>query len=421
MSSETLFVWIYLPDHSSPVVAGKLDLSQTPTGAVGRFVYGRSYIARSEAIPIDPVSLPLKRGEISFTALSGFPGVILDACPDRWGVKVIDRIEGRKQFPQGYILMNDPGRSGCLAFSTSSREAPKELSSREYSLPELLAAAQAVESDLPVDPELLKALHPGTGGARPKCNIVDGNGVWIAKFPSMDDDPSLSIPRLEHAIMTLGQDCGINTAQMKITNVDGKDVCLVRRFDRIVQGDQVYRRGFLSARTVFYADPGYPALVTGSYARLSRWMPRYGCPAEHRREVFRRMVFNCAVRNTDDHELNHGLVHVKGNTFELSPAYDVVPELTSRRVYRHALLIGKSAAGTVENLVGNTEAFGIERDDALSIVAEIEAKVLNKWRDAFYGAGFGDEDLRKVEHLFKVIPPSADSAAQPSYQGVSRP
>ena len=73
-------------------------------------------------------------------------------------------------YPDAIADQRQFSRAGCLAFSRSSSEAPMELSSREFSLSELPTAAKAVESDQPVDPELLKALHPGTGGARPKCN-----------------------------------------------------------------------------------------------------------------------------------------------------------------------------------------------------------------------------------------------------------
>ena len=403
-SSPSLFVWSYLPGETVPVVAGRLDVSRNPSGSVGRFVYGQSYLARPGAVPIDPVSLPLRSGETTFSALKGFPGVILDACPDKWGIKVIDRLVGQQDYPSGYMLLNDPGRAGCLAFSLSAAEAPKEMESRQFSLSDLLAAAEAVEADQPVDPELLKALHPGTGGARPKCNITDEEGVWIAKFPSADDDPALSVPRLEHATMSLGSACGINMAMTKIMEVDGRDVCLVKRFDRDIKDGLVHRKGVVSARTVFYADSGFAAQGSGSYGRLSRWMPRYGCGENDRLELFRRMVFNCVVRNSDDHELNHGLVHVKGDTFELAPAYDVVPLLKRTAIHYHALLIGDSAAGTVANLVSNAQAFGISRDVALAIVEFIQQKVRAEWQDVFYEAGFGDEDLRQMEHVFKTLP-----------------
>jgi len=404
MTSDELFVWIYLPGDQTPVVAGRLGISQTAAGKLGHFTYGRTYLERKDAIPIDPVALPLKKGEYTFTSLSGFPGAILDSCPDRWGVKVIDRLVGQQDYPRGYILRNDPGRSGALAFSAGAKEAPQEQSSREFSLAQLLTAAEDVEANRPVDSELLKALHPGTGGARPKCNIVENNAVWIAKFPSIDDESLISIPRLEHATMQLGRLCGISTAETCIREVNGRDVCLVRRFDRQIANDQIHRRAFLSARSVFYADPAYAAVSTPSYARLSRWMPRYGCTEAHRKELFRRMVFNCMVKNVDDHELNHGLLHVRGNTFELAPAYDIVPSLKRHAIHYHAMLVGESGAGTIANLVSVAEAFTFNRDEALTVIHQIQQAVKEGWRDVFYAAGFGDDDLRVMEHVFQTLP-----------------
>jgi serine/threonine-protein kinase HipA len=409
MSSDVLFAWIYLPQTHEPVVAGRLDINRYSTGTVGQFTYGKSYLGRVDAIPLDPVTLPLGITTANFVTLNGLPGSILDSCPDKWGIKVIDRIEGAKEYPVGYLLMNDPGRAGALAFSTRAGEKPVELRSREFTLAELLDAAEGVEANRHVDPELLKALHPGTGGARPKCNIADDDGVWIAKFPSINDDGIVSIPRLEHATMRLGELCGIRTAMTRIENIGGKDVCFVKRFDRVVDNSsgkrEEYRKAFLSARSVFYADPAFQSVGTGSYGRLARWMQqRYGCPSEQRHELYRRMVFNVAVRNSDDHELNHGLVHRAKENFELAPAFDIVPVLTPHKIHHHALLIGDSAAGTIENLLSNANAFGLVQDEAAAIIEDIESVIENNWRDVFYAAGFGDEDFRKIETIFSPIP-----------------
>lgn len=418
MISETLYVWIYLSQATESVVAGRLDIEKTAAGTIGHFTYGQSYLARAEAIPLDPVALPLARGVTDFSALSGFPGCVLDSCPDRWGMKVIDRLDGAKTYPIGYILMNDPGRAGALAFSRSAEHRPSELESRQFSLEELWAAANAVESNRDVDPELLKALHPGTGGARPKCNVVDQDSVWIAKFPSILDSTRISIPRLEHATMRLAEQCGIRSAETRLEKVGGQDVCMVKRFDRTVDGDQIYRKAFLSARSLFYADPAFATVGTGSYGRIARWLQRYG--QTEREEVFRRMVFNVAVRNSDDHELNHGLVYAGRGSFDLSPAYDIVPLLTPHQVHHHALLIGDSSAGTVENLLSGIDAFGLNRGDALGIIADIESRIKSCWQEVFYEAGFDDNELRLVEKIFQPIPLQESTRAATIPGGPSR-
>jgi serine/threonine-protein kinase HipA len=250
---------------------------------------------------------------------------------------------------------------------------------------------------------LLKALHPGTGGARPKCNIVADNALWIAKFPSVEDVPWVSIPRLEHATMRLAEACGIRSAQTRIETVGGRDVCLVKRFDCAITADgRVVRNGFVSARTIFFADPGYATVGTGSYGRLARWMTRYGCVADEQQQLFRRMVFNVAVRNSDDHELNHGLVQVNGR-FCLADAYDVLPMLSTNRIHQHALLIGDSAAGTVENLISNAAAFGVSWDAAKAIVSDIQQAIRDQWQDIFHAAGLGDDEINRLGRYFAPI------------------
>lgn len=405
-ASGSLYVWVYLPEAVSPVVAGRLDVSATPAGNVGQFNYGQSYLSRADAIPIDPVALPLAKGSKTFTSLNGFPGAILDACPDAWGKRVIDRLQGKQANPEGYLLFNDPGRAGCLVFSRQPDEPPTAPQGREFDLADLLNAAQAVEADKPADPELLKALNPGSGGARPKCNIVEEGVTWIAKFPSLDDH-YISIPRLEHATMMLAKACGVDAAETQLRELAGRDICLVRRFDRMARQDAqgiASRRGFLSARTVFYDDPAYAAVGTGSYQRLSRWMPRFGASRADQQQLFLRMVFNVLIRNDDDHEQNHGLVHLRDDRFSLAPAYDIVPNLQPRLVNYHALLIGGSGAGTVKNLISVAADFSLSKDEALEMIQTIERQVLNEWLDIFYAAGFGDEDIRKVEPIFRPLP-----------------
>jgi len=404
MNSE-LYVWVYLPGCAQPVVAGRLSILNTAAGSVGTFTYGKSYLFNSAAIPLDPVCLPLHGSIQPITHLHGYPGAVLDACPDRWGIKAITRLRGEQVFPIGYLLLNDPGRSGCLAFSETALQPPNELESREFSLLELLHAAAAIEENIPVDPELIKALHPGTGGARPKCNVIDAGVAWIAKFPSVEDSPLVSIPRLEHASMTLAKACGINAAETRIEVVDHKDVCLVRRFDRVVSNGAVTRLGFLSARTVFYDDPGFAQFGNGSYPRLARWLARFGGKAGDASELYRRMVFNCAIRNTDDHELNHGLVFdpVSGG-YVLSPAYDVLPQIQPNKVCQHALLIGDSAAGTIENLLSAHISFGLDKEGAAEIIQMVTATVRDHWQEVFYECGFGDEEMRRVAPCFRSLP-----------------
>ena len=137
-------------------------------------------------------------------------------------------------------------------------------------------------------------------------------------------------------------------------------------------------------------------------------MPRYGASRADQQQLFVRMVFNAVVRNDDDHEQNHGLVDVRADQFRLAPACDIVPNLQPRPVNYHALLIGGSGAGTVANLVSVAEDFALGKDEAIDIIKSIESQVLKTWQDIFYEAGFGDEDLRKIEPIFRALPVGDD-------------
>ena len=116
------------------------------------------------------------------------------------------------------------------------------------------------------------------------------------------------------------------------------------------------------------------------------------------------MVFNVAIRNSDDHELNHGLIHLKHGDWRLAPAFDIVPTTVFHTVYQHALLIGDSAAGTISNLLSNAEAFGLSKAQAISVIDDVQSLIDNNWLDAFYSAGFGDESIRNIERCFSPIP-----------------
>ena len=255
-----------------------------------------------------------------------------------------------------------------------------------------------------VDSELLKALHPGTGGAKPKCNIEKDGSIWIAKFQSLKDPAWLSIPKLEHACMSLARTCGISVAQTQLQTINDKDVYLVKRFDRAGCGLETRRISYISARSVFYADPGYGALGTGSYARLARWIAKYGGSFNQKVELFKRMVFNCAIRNSDDHEANHGLIRRYDGAYSLSPAFDVLPVISNHKVHSHSLIIGDDASGTIENLMSNCQAFDLNHEAALIIIEDIQSVIHHSWQETFYSAGLGDQEINRLAHLFAPIP-----------------
>ena len=161
------------------------------------------------------------------------------------------------------------------------------------------------------------------GGARPKAKIVDGNRLWVGKFPEKED--RFNLQRVEYATLELAHRCGIDTCNSRLEPVGGKDVLMVERFDREYTEGGYLRFGLVSGFTMLDADEYYLDRDRWSYPlladQLRRWSEK---PNEDRIELFRRMVFNAAVTNNDDHPRNHA-VHRTARGWHLTPAYDLVP------------------------------------------------------------------------------------------------
>ncbi|MGJ3262720.1 MAG: type II toxin-antitoxin system HipA family toxin, partial [Salinarimonas sp.] len=236
-AAEEAYAWIWLPDATEPVVAGRIVRDR------GRhiFNYGRSYLARADAISIYEPELPLRPGAIAPPSALTIAGSLRDAAPDAWGRRVIlNRLVGtRGRDADGdvldeitYLLASGSDRSGALDFQRSAT-AYVPRSPEPAPLAELMAAAERVERGLPLAPELEQALLHGTslGGARPKAGIADGDRRLIAKFSSSSD--TYDVVKAEFVAMRLAARVGLDTAPVRLARAAGRDVLLVERFDRI--------------------------------------------------------------------------------------------------------------------------------------------------------------------------------------------
>ncbi|MFY9487818.1 MAG: type II toxin-antitoxin system HipA family toxin, partial [Solirubrobacterales bacterium] len=311
---DELFVWIWLPGASEPIVAGKLFRE----GSVFGFVYGNSYLANPSAISIFEPELPLT-GEPQHPAGMALHGCIADASPDSWGRRVIDRQLGTDVAAGelDYLRQSGSDRIGALEFQeTADNYAPRLAS--HAALDELAEAAQRLEDDEPLNQELADVLLYGSavGGARPKALLDDGDRKLIAKFSSSTDQ--YPIVKAEFVAMQLASRCGIEVARTELTSALGKDVLLVERFDR---GPGGTRRAMVSGLTML----GLPdtAQLDGSYELLATKMREgFASHRESQRELFARVAFNIVCSNTDDHLRNHAAFW-NGQSLALTPAYDI--------------------------------------------------------------------------------------------------
>ena len=322
------YVWIWLPGETQPVVAGVLQR----VGTRLLFNYGRSYLARDNAISIYEPELPLQQGEIPLADDLSMPGSIRDASPDAWGRRVlINRKMGVKGEKAGsldlseltYLLESGSDRAGALDFQTSASEyVPRGMD--QASLEDLLRSAEQVEKGVPLSPELDKALQHGTslGGARPKALLTSDDRKLIAKF-SMSTD-IYSVVKAEYVAMRLASLAGLNVSSVRMEKVLGKDVLLVQRFDREHLKRGWGRKPFVSALTMLELDEMLARHA--SYEMLAEIIRlRFQKPREDLRELFGRLTFNILSGNTDDHARNHAAFW-DGTNLRLTPAYDVCPQ-----------------------------------------------------------------------------------------------
>jgi len=397
MAERSLIVFIYLPGETIAVPAGVFY--HDGDAGVGRFVYGRKYVERLNAMPVDPVALPLGVEPREVVTNEGFYGAFADAAPDYWGRLVI--AAEKHTVPEtlstfDFLAAGGATRVGNLDFRDSPTAPEPALGLPQFSdLADILQAADGIAEGVDVDQRLLRLLRQGTsvGGARPKCTVQDSGQLWLAKFPAREDRFPITV--LEYATMEFARLCGIRVPDTRLVDVGGASVYLVKRFDRQKKGAQWRRTGFLSCLSFMEWDQrdrllwSYPAVA----ARMRRYMK-----VEFLHEWFRRMVFNILVRNTDDHPKNHGFL-CRGNEMELAPAYDLVPALTTAGVgtdFRLAMSVGASGRdASIDNAVSQAEQFGLSQKMAGDMVVGMKT-VCKQWARVYREAGLSP---RQIETL----------------------
>jgi len=399
------YVFIYLPGETTAVPAGLF--TYYPDDRIGRFAYGRRYLERPNALPVDPVALPLGEVPKDVVANGGLYGAFRDASPDYWGRLVLSaelKVAPEALSEMDYLLRANASRVGNLDFRASLEQGEPPMRPPAFqALDELLEAASLLESGARVSPDLLRLLAQGTsvGGARPKCTVELEDALWIAKFPARGD--TVNFPRLEYATLALAQTCGITVPATRLVQAGSKDVLLVRRFDRERAAAGYLRFGFLSALSLMEWDEwdrpawSYPALADRMRATIL-------AQPEQLHELFRRMVFNVLCRNIDDHPRNHGFLWGKKG-LALSPAFDIVPSPTLPGVgteFSLSMALGeRGREASLANALSMSPRFGLAKAEAERIVSEMRACAAN-WEEHYRGHVLSDEDIEAVRGSFSV-------------------
>ncbi|MBI3153835.1 MAG: type II toxin-antitoxin system HipA family toxin [Burkholderiales bacterium] len=422
MTSEApgeCFVSITLPGETEPVTAGRFALSVDRRGVPeGRFVYGRSYMERPNAVALDPVELKLAPRTYATVSMGGVFGALRDASPDYWGRRIIQRHLGKAQPSEmDYLLYSPDDRAGALGFGLGQTPpAPRRRFNRTLDLATVQAIADAIVADegRPAagaggdavaeadhdQVEKLMVIGTSMGGARPKAVVEDDDGLWIAKF-NRPDDP-WNHARVEHAMLTLARACGLVTAESRVVDVAGRDVLLVRRFDR-ERTDAGYRRArMVSALTLLRAEDTYQSRDKWSYVLLAEALRRVCAqPRQSTSELFRRMCFNALISNVDDHPRNHAVL-ARAADWSLSPAYDLTPAVPVS-IERRDLAMECGDAGryaNAENLLSQSARFLLDVGEARALVDAMEAQVRGSWYAVARAAGVSARDCDKIASAF---------------------
>ncbi|MCY4612544.1 MAG: HipA domain-containing protein [Nitrospira sp.] len=386
METEVL---VYVDIAGTPHLAGRLWARVRKGRENATFEYHPDWLEYVDRFSLEP-ALPLGPGPFHTPSGTSLFGTIGDSAPDRWGRALMRRAERRRaaqasETPRtlmeiDYLLMvDDAARQGALRFAV--QEGRPFLAEHEaaipplVALPELLSAAEHVVGDTDSDEDLRLLLAPGSslGGARPKASVRDRDGhLAFAKFPHKDDE--INTVLWEAVALRLAAKAGIRVPDWRIEQVVNKPVLLLRRFDR-VQGQRI---PFLSAMAMLGASDN----ESRSYLECVDALRRYGASPKHdMHELWRRLVFNILISNTDDHLRNHAFLYAGPDGWRLSPAYDLnpVPTDIKPRVLTTAIALDDSSA-SLDLAMSVVGYFELDEEKAHVIASEVGRSVAT-WRE----------------------------------------
>jgi serine/threonine-protein kinase HipA len=373
---DTLYLW-FLGNPAAPVLVGELNLVMNRRGVSLR--YAETWIKHGFPLSED---LPLIDIEHFPREKDTGAGAVDDARPDRWGERVIRLLDRPARLSLlEFLYYAGDDRFGALGVSTSrATYLPREIGP----LPKLIdvdAVHEVVRRVLarePVDERQKRLIAPGVsmGGARPKALFQLGGEEWVIKFAE-EDRPAE--PLIEHAAMTLAAKAGITVAETESIPFKNGVAVAIRRFDRAA-GERLH---VLSANVALKA-----AGVELSYPNLALLLRRRSPPDVNRaqmHELFRRLVFNILIDNTDDHEKNHVLLATVNQQYVLAPAFDVLP--IGQSLGYQALVVGEQGAeSSIENALTAAAQYWLTQQDALAEARRV-AEVVNGWRAHFAAQG----------------------------------
>jgi serine/threonine-protein kinase HipA len=408
MTETETFVYVDL--EGAPHLVGLLWARTRRGRESATFEYDSSWLERPDRFSLEP-ALTLGPGPFHASPKKPLFGAIGDSAPDRWGRVLMRRAERRRAEKAGetprslreidYLLMvDDEARQGALRFRTTEDGA--FLAEHEATripplieLPRLLSAAEHVASDTESDEDLHLLLAPGSslGGARPKASVRDRDGhLAFAKFPHKDDETNTVL--WEAVALALAAKAGIIVPEWRLETIGEKPVLLLRRFDRA----GAIRIPFLSALSMLDASDH----EARSYLEIVDALRQQGAAAkEDMRALWRRIVFNVLLSNTDDHLRNHGFLYAGSDGWRLAPAYDLnpVPVDIKPRVLTTAI-DAEDGTASLELALSVAEYFSLDQDEAREVAKEVGQAVAT-WRQEAARLGLSPAELERMASAFE--------------------
>ena len=411
---KTIFVY---DDFSmqNPTLMGILYINSLKGGESYSFEYDREWLKKTSLkITLDPELMPYSGRQYPFG--KAIFGLFSDSSPDRWGrvlmnkrERILAEKEGRKPaklYDSDYLLgVDDEMRLGGIRFKTETNGAflsdDKETAAPPWtSLRTLEEASRNFENDDTALSEkwLNQLIRPGSslGGARPKATVIDPKEqLWIAKFPSKNDENDTGA--WEMVTHDLAKLCGLHVPEAKLEKFSNLgSTYLVKRFDRILSK----RIHFASAMTLLGKTDGASAADGTSYLDIAAFIKSYGAqPKQDLIELWKRIVFNMAVSNTDDHLRNHAFIFTK-NGWRLSPLYDVNPV-----PYGDELSLNVDEEDNSINIdlaIQTAVRFGISEADAMTYAKNILSLVQENWEKRATAYGLSRRLIEEMRPAFSA-------------------
>jgi serine/threonine-protein kinase HipA len=374
------------------------------------FEYDKSWLDNPVHFSLEP-ALQAGPGAFYTSADTSMFGAIGDSAPDRWGRALMRRAERRRAENAGatprtlqeidfLLLVDDEARQGALRFAEKEggpflQEEGVRRIPPLVELPALLSAAEHVIEDTDTEEDLRLLIAPGSslGGARPKASVIDRDGhLAIAKFPRHDDE--INTVLWESVALVLAAKAGISVPQSRVETVANKPVILLRRFDR----EGARRIPFLSAMSMLGARDN----EARSYLEIVDALRQHGAaPKADMEELWRRIVFNVLISNTDDHLRNHGFLYAGQEGWRLSPAYDLNPMPVDIRPRMLTLAINEDDnTASLDLALSVAGYFELEEETAKTIAAQV-GKAVSSWRNEAARHGIGKTEIDRMASAFE--------------------